>query len=343
MKILRTAIIGAGRIGWEFHIPEIVKNNKYELIAVVDPLESRLKEADNTFSVKGFSSIEQLLQNEKPDLIVIASPTPFHKEQAILAMEAGCNVLCDKPLASNLEDVDLMIEAMKRYNRKLMVYQPLRFTSEFLALKSIVDSGIIGKTYMIKGAYSNYTRRNDWQAFLKNGGGMLNNYGAHLIDKMLVLANSKAERIECELRTIAALGDADDVVKAIITMENGVILDVDINMATAHEIRPWHIIGECGSIIPNSDETGWIVKYFNQKDLKEIPIDKTLAAADRKYSSEEKIPWHEKKVLSSDFTAINYYDEIYKYFELNNNPLVPVSETRELMRVLKKCRESNKK
>ncbi len=341
MKVLNSAVIGLGRIGWQFHIPEIIKDDHYKLVAVADPLEERLSEASNKFGVKGYSSIEELLKKESLDLIVIASPTTFHKEQAILAMQHGCDVLCDKPLASTLANVDTMIKAMKQYNRKLMVYQPLRFTDSFLALKSIIDSGIIGKPYMMKGAYSNYTRRNDWQAFTKNGGGMLNNYGAHLIDKLLVLAGSKAVGIDCELRKIATLGDADDVVKAIITTENGIILDVDINMATAFKIQEWHIFGEYGSIIPNSDSTGWLVKYFNKEELDDISLDSDLAASNRQYESGEKIPWKTNEVLNSKFSAVEFYASSYKYFGLNGKPLVPIEETRELMRVLQECRESH--
>ena len=341
MRVLRSAVIGLGRIGWQFHAPEVQRNDKYELIAVVDPVEERLTEGVEKFGVKGYSTIEELFENETLDLIIIASPTLFHKSQAIMAMQNGCDVLCDKPPAPALADVDEMIEAMHRYGRKLMVYQPLRFTDDFLALQSIIKSGIIGKPYMMKGAYSAYTRRNDWQAFIKNGGGMLNNYGAHLIDKLLLLSGSKAERIECELRTIATLGDADDVVKALITTENGIILDIDINMATAHEIRAWHIIGECGSIIPNDDKNGYQIRYFEKSELSDITVDGCMAAPERQYESGENIPWKTKEVLYSDFKPIDFYEGAYEYFGRDGAPIVPVEETREVMRVLQECRKSS--
>ena len=341
MKILRSAVIGLGRIGWQFHAPEILKSDKYELVAVVDPIKERLAEGVEKFETKGYRTIEELFENETLDLVVIASPTKFHKDQTLIAMKNGCDVLCDKPMAMTLADVDIMMDAMKTYDKKLMVYQQRRFTADFLALKSAIDSGLIGTPYMMKGAYSDYTRRNDWQAFLKNGGGMLNNYGAHLIDKLLVLAGSKAERIECELRTIASLGDADDVVKAMIVTKNSIILDIDINMASAHPICKFHILGSRGSIIPNDENSAWIIKYFKKEDLENLSLEEGMAAPDRKYGSGEKIPWVEKIIPYSDFQSIDFYEKSYIYYAEDGKPLVPVEETRELMRVLQECRENS--
>jgi len=88
---------------------------------------------------------------------------------------------------------------------------------------------------MIKYARSSYIRRNDWQTQKRYGGGMLNNYGAHAIDQLLYITGSKAADISCRLRRIATLGDADDVVKAVIETDNGIILDIDINMAIMHK------------------------------------------------------------------------------------------------------------
>jgi len=73
---------------------------------------------------------------------------------------------------------------------------------------------------------------------------MLNNYGSHYIDRLLYLSGSTAKRITCHLRTIASLGDADDVVKVLIDTENGIILDIDINMASAQPMPVWHILGK---------------------------------------------------------------------------------------------------
>ena len=338
MKRLRTAVVGLGRIGWKFHAPEIVKHAGFELAAVVDPLTERLAEAKTLWGVKGYTQYESLLAGEKLDLIVVASPTPFHADQAIAAFGHGVDVFCDKPMAPSLAEADRMIRAAAEAGRKLMVYQPHRAGADIVGLKSILAQGLIGDVFMIKRASAWYARRNDWQAFRKNGGGMLNNYGAHYVDQLLHLAQSPAKRITCALRAVATLGDADDVVKAVIETGSGVVLDLDINMAAAHPIQPWLIFGRRGSIVLDETADAWRVRYFQEADLAPVAVQQGLAAEERRYGSGETIPWKEVVLPLSTFKPVDFYEQCYGYFALGQEPFVPVAETREVMRVLDACR-----
>jgi len=192
---------------------------------------------------------------------------------------------------------------------------------------------------MIKLARSAYARRNDWQAFRKYGGGMLNNYGAHYIDQCLYISGSRAKRITCALRTIASLGDADDVVKAVIETENGIILDMDINMASAHPLPTWQVLGERGSLVLDEKHQTWQARFFRSEELADIGIQEGLAAEDRRYGSGETIPWREEVFPLSDFQPIDFYEKCYHYFALDSEPFVPIAETREVIRVLDACRK----
>ena len=209
-----------------------------------------------------------------------------------------------------------------------------------VALQEILRQGFIGPVYMIKCALTGYSRRNDWQALQEYGGGMLNNYGAHQIDKLLYLSGSHARRISCTLRVVASLGDADDVVKAVIETENGMILDLDINMASAHPMPPWPILGKQGSILFDVEQQAWHVRYFRSEELEDIKLHQELAAPERRYGSGETIPWREETFPLDRFQPIDYYQECYSYFALDGEPFVPIAETRELMRVLDACRQS---
>lgn len=337
--VLKTAVLGLGRISWYFHVPQIISHPGFELAAVVDPLEERLREADDKFKpVHRFTSCEEMYAKLKPDLVVVASPSRFHKPQVLQAFENGCDVFCDKPLALSLAETDELIEAMHKSGRKLMVYQPHRITPEASAVKSILAGGLLGKIFLIRHSVASFNRRSDWQAFRKNGGGMLNNYGAHFIDQLLYLNQSKFRKISCELRAVATLGDADDVVKAVITAENGVILDLDINMAAGHEVSPWYIAGSYGAAVFNSESKEWNLRYFDPKELAQISLQEGLAAADRAYGSGEEIPWKTKVISNNDFPDIGFYGKCHEYFAGDCPPFVPISETREVMRAISECR-----
>jgi predicted dehydrogenase len=336
--ILKTAVIGLGRIAWSFHIPQIIKHPGFELAAVVDPLPERLSEASDKFNPgHSFTSCEEMYTKLKPNLVVIASPTMFHRQQVLQAFEHGCDVFCDKPLSLSLAETDEIIGAMNKSGRKLMVYQPHRATSETSAIKSILSEGLLGKIYLIRHSISDFNRRADWQAFLRNGGGMLNNYGAHYIDQMLYLNQSGFKKISCELRAIATLGDADDVVRAIITAENGVIFDLDINMAAAQKMPPWYIAGNCGAAIFDSESKEWNLRYFEPADLSQVNLQEGLAAANRSYGNGEKIPWRTKVVRNKYFHGIDFYEKCWEYFARGCPPFVPLCDTREVMRTISEC------
>ena len=340
MKKLKTAVLGLGRIGWQYHIPQILKHEQFELVAVVDPLEERRNEAATEFRTKTYPSLSALLEKETLDLVVIASPTRFHAEQSIQAMENGCDIFCDKPIAFDLAETDKMVDAMNRLNRKLMVYQPHRATSLMVSLRNILEQNLIGPVYMLKRMMSMYTRRNDWQAFRKNGGGMLSNYGAHAMDQLLYLTGyQQLRKISCELRTIASLGDADDVVKAVLVNQDNTIMDLDINMATAHSTRNWQVFGKYGTII--DVDKSWHVRYYNPTELEELHIQDGLAAEKRRYGSGENIPWQDKIVSFDEYKSVDFYEKIYDYLVLDKEPFVPVTQTRELMRIMEECRKDN--
>ena len=342
-KILRVAVVGLGRIGWQTHIPQALKHSGFELCAVVDPLRERLQEASKEFGVTGlYQTTDELFAAEQLDLVIIASPTAFHCAQTLQAFEHGCDVFCDKPMAISLEEADIMIAAMKRTKHKLMIYQPRRAIPHIVALKSVLAKDIIGSVFMIKRSVSSYVRRCDWQAFKTHGGGMLNNYGAHFIDQLLYLTNSRCKRAFCQLYSIVSGGDADDVVKAVISTENNIMLDVDINMACSQAAQPWLICGSRGSITYDNTRGAWHVRYYNETDLPALEASSSLAAANRTYDNGEQIPWRDEFFNDSDFKQVNFFDECYKYFALNEEPFVPIEQTREVMRTLSLCHATAK-
>jgi scyllo-inositol 2-dehydrogenase (NADP+) len=341
MKTLRTAVIGLGRIGWACHVPNTVNHNGFELIAAVDPVEERRKEAEQKYNINTYADTSALFDSENLDLAVIASPSKFHREQTVQSIEAGCNVFCDKPMALSLEDADAMIDCAKKHNKKLMVYQPCRGSAAVQVLKDALSQNLIGEVYMIKLAQSRYRRRNDWQSLRKYGGGMLNNYAAHDVDLLLYLTEFRVSRLHCALRTVASLGDAEDVVKLTMETNKGVILDLDINMACSHNMRRWLVMGKTGSMVLNDAENVWEVAYFDPNELENKTAQTTLAAENRKYDSGEIIPWREKKIPVPADKQVDFYRNCYDYFALDKQPFVPVEQTREVMRVIDTCRKTS--
>lgn len=339
-KVLRTAVVGLGRIGWQYHIPSIRANPGFRLVAVVDPLEDRRAEASREFGVEAHSDVASMLEAARPDLVVLASPSHVHADQALFAMRQGANVFCDKPMAATLADADRMVDGMRATGRKLMIYQPHRCTPEALALKAFLARGLIGPVFLVQRSGGWYTRRNDWQAFRKYGGGMLNNSGSHYIDWMLDVVRSPVRRVTAHMKAIATLGDAEDVVKIVMETADGTTLDLTINMATAAPDHLFQVHGQHGSVWLEADRKTLRARYYDPAEAAFRGADDGLAARDRKYGNPEdaQIVWKDESINVADYPALDYYAKAYEYFVLGMAPYVPIEESREVIRLLDQCR-----
>ena len=343
MKTIKIAVVGLGRVGWDTHIPQILsKPDKFDLTAVVDLSKERLEEAKERFNVNCYQDIPSMIAEDKPDLVVIASPTHLHYEHACAAMRLGCDVFVDKPIAQDYETACAIAECAKQTNRKLMVFQPVRAKAATNQLIDIIASGKIGPLKSIRFTRMNYNRRCDWQSFKKFGGGMLTNYGAHHIDQMLYMVKDKVKELYCATDVVATVGDADDVARIFMKTESGIKLDVDINQAAAISDTEWSIYGQYGAIRDEVTLEGKRQFHLRYYDSNSVPVPKpseNLAAAGRKYNQDIPLPWVDEFVLFSEQYAIDFYNKVYEYFGENKDPFVPVEETLYLMKIIQRCHE----
>lgn len=253
--MLKISVVGLG-MGLGFHIPQIIEHDKFELVSIVDTNEQKLKEISEKYNVKGYTDIYEMMDIEHPDVVVIASPTQFHAPHAIGAMKRGIDVFLEKPMAKSLSEAKTIYEVQKDTGRKLMVYQPHRTFNEVAVAKSIIDKGILGEIYMITRSMRTYLIRTSWQAYKENGGGTLNNHGSHFIDLLLYLSKGNPISVSCELQRILAIGDADDCAKVLIRTDNGVVLDIDMSLASTISTSSWEIYGSLGTAVLVESNTG---------------------------------------------------------------------------------------
>ena len=336
---LRIAVAGLGRIAWQYHIPSIIKHPQFQLVAVADPLTERILEVQTQFGIiNGYQLVPQMLKQEKPDLLLIASPTCFHTEQTLQAFKSGADVICEKPLACTVDDAKKIQQSMRHYQRKLMVYQPHRLTPEAVSLKNILESGVLGRIFMVRRTCCNFIRRNDWQAFTSYGGGMLNNYGSHFLDQFIYLFGGNFKSVNAVTRRIISCGDAEDFVKLLAVNNRDITFDLEINMSAAFAGQEWQVCGTCGAAIWRNG-SGWQLRYFDPAHLKLRTIQPGLAAEGRLYPSEQDIAWTEKSISVATAQSNNFYDYCYSYFALDEAPLIPVETTMEVMNILERCRQ----
>ena len=188
MGPIRVAIIGQGRSGRNIHgnflarVPE-----QYKIVAVTDPIEKRRKRGEEEYGCESYGDYKEVLKRDDIDLIINASPSHLHVPITLDALNAGFNVLCEKPLARKVEEVDMLIEASEKAGKVLAIFQQSRYAPYFRQVRKVIDSGVLGRIVQISIKFSDFSRRWDWQCLQKNYGGSLLNTGPHPLDQALQL------------------------------------------------------------------------------------------------------------------------------------------------------------
>ncbi len=180
----KVALIGIGGMGF-VHYNAYKKLDNAKIIAVADPRVEMAREKVGTDDVNIYCSLEELLKNEKPDVVDICTPSYLHADIAVVAMEAGCDVLCEKPMSINSQDTARMIEAMERTGRSFMTAHVVRFMAPYVYLKRVIDSGELGRPVHIQMKRISATPRwswENWMCDLNRSGGAPVDLSIHDID-----------------------------------------------------------------------------------------------------------------------------------------------------------------
>ena len=336
-RVIKTGIAGLGRSGWDIHV-DLLRSlpDKYRIAAVFDLDQNRGKEAVNEFKSRTYSSLEELVKDEEVELLVVALPSHLHASWSIEAMKMGKDVVCEKPMATNLTDADKMIQVAKETGKILAVFQNRRYSPDFLKVQEVINSGKLGRIVMIKMSWNGFSRRWDWQTLKRYGGGTLNNTAPHAIDQALQLFGEREPEIFCHLEKTLTLGDAEDHVKVILKTADAPMIDLEVTSACAYPQDHWLVMGTQGGLAGSTIELRW--KYFDPKRLPERPVD-TKPTPDRSYNREE-IPWQEETwSIENDKSPgqKGFYLDLYETLCKGAPLYITPESVRRQMEVIERC------
>ena len=142
--MVKIAIIGAGGIARK-HVEALKTIPAARIVAVMDTVQQHAEAMAAMCEAEAFTDPRAAI--DKADLVYVLTPPSFHRELAVMAMQAGKHVACEKPISSSLEDAQAMVEAARETGRKLMVTFNMRFKKGFKPLKEAADSGKLGTIY----------------------------------------------------------------------------------------------------------------------------------------------------------------------------------------------------
>jgi len=143
---LKVGIVGCGILGTN-HARYFGKTNpRTQLVAVTDLVEQRARDLAAVHNVHAYAAVSAMCDKEHLDLVVVATPDPYHRDPVVAAAEAGVpNIITEKPMATSVADATAMRDAARRAGSRLWVHLPSRCAPEEIASRYVVQEGLIGK------------------------------------------------------------------------------------------------------------------------------------------------------------------------------------------------------
>jgi predicted dehydrogenase len=182
-KAMQVAILGGGQMGMNV-IGHLRQSPLVRDITVYDPDLQRLETLQQEHGLKISDSLERVLDDRNIPLVFITASNNVHKQLAIQALEAGKAVMCEKPMATTLEDAEAMVEAAERTRGFLQIGFELRYSQLYVRVKEWIDQGLLGRVMNTQCTYctSAWGRHNVWRASEGTSGGMFGEKLSHYVD-----------------------------------------------------------------------------------------------------------------------------------------------------------------
>lgn len=272
MKKIGGAIIGFGGMG-NFHAQKMQTVKGIELLGVYDINPERHAFAAEQ-GIKAYASRKALLADPKVDLVVVATPNDVHKSIVIDCLKAGKNVICEKPVTMKSSDLEDMIAAANAAGKLFTVHQNRRWDGDYLSIRNVIESGELGQVFRIESRVQGSRGiPSGWREVKKCGGGMLLDWGVHLLDQMLQMTGGKKLISIDATFTNITNQDCDDGFSAFFRFEGGLEWVVEVGTCNFVALPRWYVCGSDGSAVINTwDCKGTVRTIFNRDEDDAAPI-----------------------------------------------------------------------
>ena len=333
--MLSMGIIGMGKMATS-HAEWIVAHQELNLVAVCDLNKERVEQAKAKYGVEGFTDVNELLAKEGLDYVVIATTNTVHEELAVNALEKKINVVVEKPMSLNYDSAMRMVQAAEKNKRNLFVHQSSRWDRDFQLVQEIIASGQIGDLLQIQSrvflcdegwpSWGIDGMSNPWRIKALYGGGMLLDWGPHLVDQMLVLMGKEPTAVFGMLQSGVWSKEVDDYFNAILHFEGDVVFQIEVSNNGRIPVPRWYIIGSKGTVeVKGRHEPVW--------DDAEIVFD-------RPNGKTERHSIHLVDVCESGLEG-GFYQDLVPYHQGKTQSFVSMYEAAKVIKVLDLIRRSN--
>ncbi|HET9603014.1 MAG TPA: Gfo/Idh/MocA family oxidoreductase [Gemmatimonadales bacterium] len=270
---LRIGIIGGGAIVQVAHLPVLRKIKGVDLVAMCDTDLPKARAIASRFGIpNAYDDIEDVLRTDGLDAVVICTPNHLHEAHIMAALDAGLNVLVEKPLAITAQSAQKIIRAVEKQDRVVMVGMNHRYRPDVQIVRSFVQSGELGPVDSVRGSWHVFRPSRaqlGWRQRRElSGGGAMLDLGLSILDLALWLAGTPVPaRVSAALDVTREDQGVEQSGSAFVVCENGASVFVDVT---------WHHVGEgerFGVGLRGGKGTAAINPLKVWKELNGVPVD----------------------------------------------------------------------
>jgi UDP-N-acetyl-2-amino-2-deoxyglucuronate dehydrogenase len=232
---VRIALVGCGRIS-KNHFDAIAKVEGLAISAVCDEIEARAKAAGEALGVPWFTDYAKMLVEAHCEAVTIATPSGLHPAHGIAAARAGKHVICEKPMATRLEDADALVKACDDARVQLFVVKQNRLNSSIQLVKRAIDKGRFGRLFVANATVwwtrpQEYYNQAPWRGTWEFDGGAFLNQASHYVDLMQWLVGP-VDSVMAKTATLARRIEAEDTGIAVLKYRSGALGSIQVSMLT---------------------------------------------------------------------------------------------------------------
>ena len=346
----KVGLVGYGGMG-EWHVCSIQgttyrnaidfnESDVCEVAAIhdIDP-EKNVKARNDGY--KAYDTLEELLNDESIEIVVIATPNDVHESIAIAAMEVGKHVICEKPVTMSCESLERMIEASERTGKKFSVHQNRRYDDYFLGMKKLCDEGTIGDIISVESrVHGDHGIPGDWRKTVEKGGGMLYDWGVHMLDQQLWMLGYDVESVYARFDYLTG-APVDDGCFIDIKLRSGKNLHVEICTYNFIQLPLMYMRGTTGTaMVGNWSDSIHVTRCTAFADDDNIRPTKTANGLSKTMAPRTDRSMESFDEMSPQIDVHDYYRNFCDAIDGKAEQLVTHAQMRVVMKVIMAAFES---
>ena len=266
----RFGIIGSAGLIGNYHAGVLTKGDgPYELVAICDRRAGALKEQADKLHLPATTDAAELVRRDDVDAVIVATPHPLHADHVTMVVEAGKDVLCEKPLAARPADAQRLLKAINRNRRIGGIHYQQRARPTVIKLKQMIAGGELGRLLCVRmsGSYYKtdyyYTLGGWCGTWADEGGGVLINQAPHDLDLMCYIAAeaAPAEMIGRWSNQYHDNSQVEDIASAAGVFPNGMEFSFQVSVALHADASRFEVFGSAGAVTLVNGEFTRYVRY----------------------------------------------------------------------------------